>query len=74
MSPRSSAGPVSSRTFQLQDMENAIKALPTSQGRYVRKLARDLHNLTGMGYYAALDMVAVVGLKISNTQISTNSS
>jgi len=65
MSIVSSGGPVSSRVFRTREMEAALTGLPSSQRRYVRKLARRLNAHTGMGYYAALDVVAVIGLRLS---------
>ncbi|KKL98331.1 hypothetical protein LCGC14_1825560, partial [marine sediment metagenome] len=45
-------------------MEAALTGLPSSQRRTIRRLARALDIHTGMGYYAAMDVVAVIGLKI----------
>jgi hypothetical protein len=64
MSVVSSGGPVSSRVFRTREMETALMGLPSSQRRVVRKLARALDDRTNIGYYAALDVVAVIGLKI----------
>jgi hypothetical protein len=60
----SSGGPVSSRVFRTREMETALMELPSSQRRQVRKLARRLDEHTQIGYYAALDVVALIGLKI----------
>ena len=62
MTPLSTGGPVSSRTFIVQDMETALMAMPSSQRLQVRKLIRTIDNKTGMGYYAAMDFVANLGL------------
>jgi hypothetical protein len=64
MSIVSSGGPVSSRIFRTREMEIALTELPSSQRRTIRKLARRINKRTGMGYYAALDVIAVIGLKI----------
>ncbi len=60
----SSGGPVSSRVFRTREMEAALMGLPSSQRRVVRGLARAIHAKTNMGYYAALDVVALIGIKI----------
>ncbi len=64
MSIVSSGGPVSSRIFRTREMEAALTGLHSSQRRTIRRLARALDSHTGMGYYAAMDVVAVIGLKI----------
>ncbi len=60
----SSGGPVSSRVFRTREMEAALTGLPSSQRRTIRRLARVLDERTEMGYYAALDVIALIGLKI----------
>lgn len=62
MTRLSTGGPVSSRTFIVQDMEAALMAMPSSQRLQVRKLIRAVDNKTGMGYYAAMDFIANLGL------------
>ena len=62
MSQLSTGGPASSRTFVVQDMEAALMAMPSSQRLQVRKLIRAVDNKTGMGYYAAMDFIANLGL------------
>ena len=70
---RSSNSPISSRVFTARMMKNALLELPSSQSRNVRKLARKLHKRTGMGYYAALDTIATIGIHVSLLQPSTKS-
>ena len=55
---------MSSRVFRTREMETALTGLPSSQRRTVRRLARVLDERTEMGYYAALDVIALIGLKI----------
>ena len=54
-------------------MKSALQELPSSQSRNVRKLARKLNARTGMGYYAALDTIATIGIHVSLLQPSTKS-
>ncbi len=70
MSIVSSGGLISSRTFIVQDMRLALASLPSSQSRYIRKLARILDTRTGMGYYAALDTIATIGISIFPSKIT----
>ena len=65
--PLSTGGPVSSRTFTMRQLESAVMALPSSQRSDVRKLVRRLDEKTGMGYYAAMDFVANLGLFFAKT-------
>lgn len=58
----STGGSVSSRTFTVQQLENALMAMPSSQRLQVRKFIRTIDNRTDMGYYAAMDFVANLGL------------
>ena len=62
MSPLSTGGSASSRTFIVKDMEAALMAMPSSQRLQVRKFIRAVDSKTGMGYYAAMDFVANLGL------------
>ncbi len=62
MSILSTEGPASSRTFSKRGMEAALMQLPSSQRADVRELSRRLDIQTGMGYYAAMDFLAVLGL------------
>ncbi len=68
MTALSTGGPASSRTFIVQDMETALMAMPSSQRLQVRKLIRIIDNKTGMGYYAAMDFVANLGLFLTKTK------
>ena len=68
MTQLSTGGPASSRTFIVQDMETALMAMPSSQRLQVRKLIRIIDNKTGMGYYAAMDFVANLGLFLKKTK------
>ncbi len=70
--PLSTGGPVSSRTFTKAGMEAALMTLPSSQRADIRKLSRLLDQRTGMGYYAAMDFVANLGLYfVKNTHNSS---
>jgi hypothetical protein len=76
MSPLSSGGKYSSRTFAVRELKMALGKMPSSQSRAIRKLARDLDTRTQMGYYAALDLVAIIGTHMFLTETpktSTNS-
>ncbi len=70
MAPLSTGGPISSRTFTKRGMEVALSAMPSSQRADVRELARKLDDRTSIGYYAAMDFLAVMGLYFVKT--STN--
>ena len=70
--PLSTGGPASSRTFTKDGMEAALMAMPSSQRADIRELSRLLNARTGMGYYAAMDFVANLGLFfIKNTHNSS---
>ncbi len=58
----STGGPVSSRTFTKREMEAALMRMPSRQRADVRKLSRLLHARTSIGYYAAMDVLANLGL------------
>lgn len=62
MSQLSTGGPASSRTFTKREMEAALMSLPSDQRADVRELARCLDAKTSMGYYAAMDFLANLGL------------
>ena len=49
-------------------MKQALKNMPSSQAAEVRLLAVKLDERTQMGYYAALDFVALLGLHFSRTK------
>ena len=68
MTALSTGGPASSRTFIVQDMETALMTMPSSQRLQVRKLIRIIDNKTGMGYYAAMDFAANLGLFLTKTK------
>ena len=74
MSVVSSGGIISSRRVIVQDMQFALASMPSSQSRYIRKLARHLHAITDIGYYAALDTIAAIGLHTPPNKINTKSS
>lgn len=58
---RSTGGLISSRNFSVRDLDRAIMKLPSSQRKVVRLVARKLSRKTGLGYYASLETVAVIG-------------
>lgn len=62
MPPLSTGGPASSRSFTVKQMERALMNLPTSQRHDVRRFIRILDDETEMGYYAAMELVAHLGL------------
>ncbi len=62
MSRLSTGGPVSSRTFTVRGMEATLMQLPSSQRADVRKLSRLLDERTDMGYYAAMEFLAGLGI------------
>ena len=71
---KSSGGPISSRVFTARILRNALYSLPTTQIRAIRKLAQAVDKHTGIGYYAALDLVANIGvrlLKVPSSLVST---
>ena len=61
MGGRSTGGVISSRSFSARDLDRAIMNLPSSQRALVRTVARKLSKKTGLGYYASLETVAVIG-------------
>ena len=65
MTRLSTGGPVSSRTFTKRTMEATLMQLPSSQRADVRKLSRLLDKRTVMGYYAAMEFLASLGVFIS---------
>lgn len=64
MAVLSSNGPVSSRAFTKREMEKALLNLGTQERRTVRKLAREIDRRSSVGYYAALDTVAIIGVHL----------
>jgi len=66
--PLSTGGPASSRTFDARMMKRALDNMPSSQAAEVRSLAVMLDERTQMGYYAALDFIASLGLYFSRTK------
>lgn len=71
MTVLSTGGAVSSRTFGTDMMESVLMDMPSNERLHVRKLVRTIDEQTGMGYYAAMDFVANLGLFLTET--STNS-
>ena len=67
MAPLSTGGPVSSRTFDARIMKGALQKLPSSQRADVYALVTALDERTGIGYYAAMDFVANLGLFLVKT-------
>ena len=59
-----------SRAFSARTMKSALRALPSSQAKDVRESARTLSNKVGIGYYAALDVVALIGIFLVETPSS----
>jgi hypothetical protein len=53
-------------------MEIALTALPSSQRADVRELARLLDARTDMGYYAAMDFLANLGLFFAKSSTNTS--
>ena len=72
MSILSTNGPASSRTFTKRGMEATLMQLPSSQRANVRELARRLDAKTSMGYYAAMDFLANLGLFLSKNTTNTS--
>ncbi len=72
MSRLSTGGPVSSRTFTKRIMEATLTQLPSSQRADVRKLSRLLDKRTGMGYYAAMNFLADLGIFIHKKEQNTS--
>ena len=72
MTPLSTGGPVSSRTFTKRAMEATLMQLPSSQRADVRKLSRLLDERTGMGYYAAMNFLADLGRFIAKKEQDTS--
>ena len=71
MSQLSTSGPVSSRTFDARTMKAALKKMPSNQRADIYALISNLDEKTGMGYYAAMDFVANLGLFLSSRTKST---
>jgi hypothetical protein len=76
----STGGVISSRVFTVTILRHSLASLPSTQARVVRKLARAISRNTGIGYYAALEAVAVIGARLVevpssqiSSKISTNS-
>jgi hypothetical protein len=76
----STGGLISSRYFTAEILQSVLSALPTTQARTIRKLARAIDKRTNIGYWAALDTVAAMGVYLSevpssriSTEISTKS-
>lgn len=67
MTVLSTGGAVSSRTFTKRGMEAALMQMPSSQRADVRALARAVDKRTDMGYYAAMDFIANLGIFIAKT-------
>jgi len=68
MSILSTEGPASSRTFDARIMKGALKQLPSSQRADIYALVTAIDNRTGVGYYAAMDFVASLGLYLSKSR------
>ena len=67
MGVRSTGGTISSRYFHARELKRALAAMPSSQRKYVRNLAGRVHDQTGIGYYAALDLIATMGVYFTET-------
>jgi len=72
MSILSTEGPASSRTFDARTMKAALKKMSPDERSDVYALVTVIDEQTSMGYYAAMDFVANLGLFFSN--LSTKSS
>ena len=70
MNPLSTGGPMSSRMFTARILRTALYALPSTQTRAIRKLAASINKRTGIGYYAALDLVAIIGIQLTKAPSS----
>ena len=62
MGVRTTGGVISSRYFHARELKRALAAMPSSQRKYVRNLAGRINDQTGIGYYSALDFVALMGV------------
>ena len=70
----SSGGVISSRVFTVRMLRNALRVLPETQTREVRRLAQALDKRTGIGYYASLELIANIGvhlLKVPSSWVSS---
>ena len=67
----STGGDVSSRFFQTRELERALFALPSSQRHQIRILAGKVNKRTHIGYYAALDLLATIGVYMTNPRATT---
>ena len=62
MSVVSTGGKISSRVFTARILKTVLVQLPSSQAEDIRTMARTLQKKTGLGYYAALETVANLGV------------
>ena len=62
MNDRSSGVMYTSRAFSARQLKAALVVMPSSEAQGIRRMARRLDRKTGMGYYAALDAVATLGV------------
>jgi hypothetical protein len=69
----SSAKGFSSRSFTARQLKGALLKLPSSESREIRKLAKRLDERTSIGYYAALDAVAVIGVHMMSLETTKTS-
>ena len=53
---------LSSRVFTARMLKAVLVQLPSSQAEDIRTMARTLQKKTGLGYYAALETVANLGV------------
>jgi len=67
MPPLSTEGPASSRTFDARTMKTALRKMPSSQKSVIYAFVEAIDDRTGMGYYAAMDFVANLGLFLAKT-------
>lgn len=73
MTPLSTGGTISSRTFTARAMKDMLKKMPSSQAAQIRRMAKNVDEITEIGYYAALDMIAtnyktiLIGLSRTNS-------
>lgn len=58
--------PISSRTFDARTMKDALKKMPSSERAEIYSLVAAIDEKTGIGYYAAMDFVANLGLFFAN--------
>lgn len=52
----------SSRAFSARQLKAALVAMPKPQARSIRRMAVKLNAKTNIGFYAALDAVATLGI------------